>query len=159
MVEVELVGVRVDAPSSMVLLRECAGARRVLPIMIGPAEATAIQFALNGVATPRPMSHDLMKNLLEEFKVNVDQVVVTELRERTFFAELRLSGPAGPHSVSCRPSDALALAVRTGTKLYVEEQVLDEAGIVEDEKPESPDEMVEQFRQFIDNVNPEDFAS
>ena len=159
MVEVELVGVRVDAPSSMVLLRESAGARRVLPIMIGPAEATAIQFALNGVVTPRPMSHDLMKTLLEDFKVQVDEIVVTELRDRTFFAELRMTGPAGTHSVSCRPSDALALALRTGTKLYVEEAVLDEAGIVEDEKPANADEMVEQFRHFIDNVNPEDFAS
>lgn len=159
-VEVDLVGVKVDAPSSMMLLREKTGVRRVLPIMIGPAEATAIQFALNQVPMPRPMTHDLLKNVLDALGCVLEQVVVSELSERTFYAELRLRGSTGPLTISARPSDAVALAVRTGTPIFVAENVLAEAGIVEDDKPPADaDEMVAQFRQFIDNVDPDDFAS
>jgi bifunctional DNase/RNase len=163
MVEVELVTVRVEMPAntSVVLLRERAGGRRLLPILIGNSEATAIAYALDGVETPRPMTHDLMKNLLDELGVNVEQVVVTELRDRTFFAELRLRSAGGTHSISSRPSDAIALAARTGTPIYVSEAVLAEAAYREDEDRDrtgESDEMVEQFRQFIENVNPEDFV-
>jgi uncharacterized protein len=163
MVEVELVTVRVEMPAntSVVLLREREGGRRLLPILIGNSEATAIAYALDGVETPRPMTHDLMKNLLDELGVTVEQVAVTELRDRTFFAELRLRSAAGSHSISSRPSDAIALAARTGTPIYVSEAVLAEAAYREDEDRErggESDEMVEQFRQFIENVNPEDFV-
>ena len=163
MVEVELVTVRVEMPAntSVVLLREREGGRRLLPILIGNSEATAIAYALDGVETPRPMTHDLMKNLLDELGVKVEQVVVTELRDRTFFAELRLRSAGGSHSISSRPSDAIALAARTGTPIYVSEAVLAEAAYREDDERErggESDEMVEQFRQFIENVNPEDFV-
>ena len=159
----ELVGVRVEVPTNnpICLLRERSDPHRVLPIFIGPPEATAIAFALEEVEVPRPMTHDLMKNLLEELGVTVEQVVVTELRERTFYAELRLRSPAGPQMVSSRPSDAIALAARTGTPIFVNEAVLAEAAYKEDEdgdKGGEADEMVEQFRQFIENVNPEDFV-
>lgn len=161
MVEVELVTVRVEMPqsTSVVLLRERSGDRRLLPILIGNAEATAIAYALDGVETPRPMTHDLLKNVLDELGVSVEQVVVTELRNRTFYAELRLVTPGGKHSVSSRPSDAIALAVRTGTPIYVAESVLDEAAYREEDQKVDQDDMVEEFRQFIENVNPEDFAS
>ena len=163
MVEVELVTVRVEMPAntSVVLLREREGGRRLLPILIGNSEATAIAYALDGVETPRPMTHDLMKNLLDELGVRVEQVVVTELRDRTFFAELRLSSAGGSHSVSSRPSDAIALAARTRTPIYVSEAVLAEAAYREEDDRKrggESDEMVEQFRQFIENVNPEDFV-
>lgn len=159
MVEVELVTVKVETTSSVVLLRERSGARRLLPILIGNSEATAIAYALEHIETPRPMTHDLMKNVLEELGITVEQVVVTELRNRTFYANLNLRGPAGPHTVSSRPSDAIALAARTGTPIFVEEAVLDEAAYPEERPAADQDEMVEQFKQFIDSVNPEDFAS
>ena len=107
------------------------------------------------------MTHDLMKNLLDELGVSIEQVVVTELRDRTFYAELHPALAGGTHAVSSRPSDAIALAARTGTPIYVNEAVLAEAAYKEDDEraePAESDEMVEQFRQFIENVNPEDFV-
>ncbi len=162
MVEMELIGVRVELPTNapIVLLRETDGEHRTLPIFIGGPEATAIAFALEQVETPRPMTHDLMKDVLDGLGVRLDRVVVTELRESTFYAELHLATNGQTHVVSSRPSDAIALAVRTGTTIYADESVLDEAGYApEEEAEEEQDEVVEQFREFIDRVNPEDFAS
>jgi len=162
MVEMELVGVRVELPTNapIVLLREIEGAHRTLPIFIGGPEATAIAFALEHVETPRPMTHDLMKDVLDDLGVRLDKVVVTELRDSTFYAELHLAANGRVHVVSSRPSDAIALAVRTGSAIYADEQVLDDAGYAPDEaSEEEAEEVVEQFREFIDRVNPEDFAS
>ena len=160
MVQMEVVGVRVELPSNspIVLLRESGGERRLLPIFIGGPEATAIAFALDEVPTARPMTHDLMKHLLDELGASVDRVVVTELSEGTFYAELHFSVAGDEHRVSSRPSDAIALAVRTGTTVYAEEAVLEEAAVPLDDEEEQ-EEVVEKFREFIDNVNPEDFAS
>jgi uncharacterized protein len=143
-------------------LRERTGDHRVLPIFIGGAEATAIAFALEEVVPPRPMTHDLMKDLLDDLGVSVESVVVTDLRDNTFYAEIELHASDGVHRVSSRPSDAIALAARTGTPIYAEEAVLDQAGYTaEDEETEEEpsEEVVEQFKEFIDTVNPEDFAS
>jgi hypothetical protein len=162
MVEMELVGVRVELPTNapIVLLRETNGQHRTLPIFIGGPEAQAIAFALEGVDTPRPMTHDLMRDMLEELGVSLQRVVVTELRETTFFAELHLVSGDTTRVVSSRPSDAIALAVRTSTPIFAEENVLDEAAYPpEPDGDEEPEDVVEQFREFIDNVNPEDFAS
>lgn len=168
MVEMDLVGVRVELPSNtpIALLRERSGARRVLPIFIGGPEATAIAFALEEVVTPRPMTHDLMRNLLDDLGASVESVIVTELRDRTFYAEIELHAADGVHRVSSRPSDALALAVRIGSPIYAAEEVLDEAAFQaedddDDEAAEEEEEaeVVEQFKEFIDNVSPEDFAS
>ena len=163
MVEMELIGVRVELPTNapIVLLRETDGSHRTLPIFIGGPEATAIAFALEGVETPRPMTHDLMKNVLEELGWQLVRVVVTELRESTFFAELHLTSNGQTHVVSARPSDAIALAARTGTTIFADEAVLDEAAYPPDDEvaEEVQDEVVEQFKEFIDSVNPEDFAS
>jgi uncharacterized protein len=162
----DLVGVRVELPSNtpIALLRERTGERRVLPIFIGGPEATAIAFALEEVVTPRPMTHDLLRNLLDDLGVSIESVSVTELRDRTFYAEIELHAADGVHRVSSRPSDAIALAVRVGTPIYAAEEVLDEAGFAasdegdgDQEEPEA--EVVEEFRQFIDTVNPEDFGS
>src|SRR6476661_2040410 len=160
MVEMELVGVRVELPTNtpIVLLRETSGERRMLPIFIGPPEATAIAFALEEVSTPRPMTHDLLKNLLDDLGVSVESVCVTDLRDNTFFAEIELHASDGVHRVSSRPSDALALAARTGTPIYAEEAVLDQAGYTAEEEDEETEaveseEVVEQFKEFIDQVN------
>ena len=160
MVEMELLGVRLELPANapILLLREVAGQRRVLPIYIGGEEAKAIALALERVATPRPMTHDLMKDLLEDLGATVERIVVTELRDSTFYAEIELRSAGRAHKVSSRPSDAVALAVRVNSTIFASEQVLDEAAAPVSEEPEQ-EEVVEQFREFIDQVNPEDFGA
>lgn len=165
MVEMHLSAVRVELPSNtpILLLQEVQGSRRTLPIYIGPAEAQAIAFAQQGVETPRPMTHDLIKDLLEELGAHVERIVITELRDRTFFAEIHLLTAGQRHVVSARPSDAVALAVRTDTTIYAEEALLDAEGVLlpaEDEAdPPEADELVSEFRQFIEGIRPEDFES
>jgi bifunctional DNase/RNase len=160
-IELELVAVRVELPSNtpVMVLRELAGRHRQLSIFIGGPEATAIAFALEGVETPRPLTHDLFCSVVDDLGANLERVVITELRDTTYYADLHLGTEAGPRIVSARPSDAIALAVRTGCPIFAEEDVLDEAGFVEESTEESPEDVVEEFRQFIDNVSPEDFAS
>ena len=154
-----LVGVRVELPTNnpIVLLREADGDHRVLPIFIGAVEATAIAFALQGVVTQRPMTHDLMRDLLTELGIGVERIVITELRDGTFYAEIEMASNGSQHTVSSRPSDAIALAARLGTPIYAEEAVLEEAAIVVSEEDEQEEE-VERFRAFLQDVNPEDFA-
>ena len=163
MIELELVAVRVELPSNtpVLVLRELVGRRRQLTIFIGNPEATAIAFALEGVDTPRPLTHDLFCDVLDGLGTSLERVVITELRETTYYADLHLSSEDGPVTVSSRPSDAVALAVRTGCPIFSEETVLDEAGFVEevDDEDVDNDEVVEEFRHFIDNVSPDDFAS
>lgn len=156
MIELELVGVRVELPHNqpIVLLKERAG-DRFLPIWIGAVEATSIAFALQGVVTSRPMTHDLMRDLLSNLEVSVDRIVVTELREGTFYAEIRMTSDGGSVTVSSRPSDAIALAVRATVPIFADESVLEEAGIHIDEEEESDE--VEQFKEFLEQVTPEDF--
>lgn len=158
MIELELVGVRVELPHNqpIVLLKETEG-ERFLPIWIGAVEATSIAFALQGVETARPMTHDLMKDLLDALEVDVERIVVTELRDGTFYAEIVLDGLDGEVRVSSRPSDAIALAVRADIPVYAAEDVLDEAGILIDDSDEAETE-VEKFKEFLDTVTPEDFA-
>jgi bifunctional DNase/RNase len=159
----ELVGVRVELPTNtpIVLLRESEGEKRMVPIFIGGPEATAIAFALEEVETPRPLTHDLMVDLLAALGATLERVVVTDLREATFFAELYLVTDAGTQQVSARPSDAVALAVRTGAPIFAEEAVVEEAAqeVGADVPEEEQDEVVEEFRRFIEDVDPEDFAS
>jgi hypothetical protein len=156
MVEMNLVGVRVELPTNqpIVLLREREG-ERFLPIWIGAMEATAIAFALQGIITARPMTHDLLKNVLEDLSVQVQRIVITELKDGTFFAVIEMQQNGQAYEVSSRPSDAIALAVRVNVPIFANEDVLTEASIVirDDEEQE-----VEKFREFLDNVNPEDFA-
>ncbi len=158
-VEMRLEGVRVEMPTNnpIVLLKENGG-HRVLPIFIGPVEATAIAFALQGVQTQRPMTHDLMRDVLNALGVGVDRIVITELRDRTFYAEIQMTRNGTACSVSSRPSDAIALAARLGTPIYADEAVLDEAAVAVSEEDEEEDE-VERFREFLEGVNPEDFGA
>jgi bifunctional DNase/RNase len=157
----DLVGVRVEIPANtpMVLLQEREGEHRLLPIMIGGAEASAIHYALEGVEPPRPLTHDLFVNVLQTLGTVLDRVVVTEVRDHTFFAELHLTTPAGPQVISSRPSDAIALAVRFGASLFAEEDLLDEVGQVPAPEPEDEaEEIIDEFKDFIEHVSPEDFA-
>ncbi|HUO49201.1 MAG TPA: bifunctional nuclease family protein [Acidimicrobiales bacterium] len=168
MVEVRLSAVRVDLQSNtpVLLLTEAEGLGRTLPIFIGAPEATAIAFAIQGVSTPRPMTHDLLRDVVEALGARLERVVITELRSATYFAELHLHRGDEELTVSSRPSDAVAFAVRTGSPLYVADDLMDAEGILlpaEDEEDgdesSSPDELVGEFRQFLDSVRPEDFSS
>ncbi len=153
----DLAGVRVELPSNqpIVLLKE-RGGERYLPIWIGAAEAAAIALALQGVATPRPMTHDLLKNILEEMSVRVQRIVITELRDGTFYAVISMQRDGESYEVSSRPSDAIALAVRIQAPIYANEEVLAEASILIPDGAEEEEE-VERFREFLENVKPEDF--
>jgi bifunctional DNase/RNase len=167
MVEVRLRAVRVDLQSNtpVLLLQETEGEGRTLPIFIGTPEAAAIAYALQEVAMPRPMTHDLIKELLDSLDADLERVVITELRTSTYFAEMQLRKGAQQTTISCRPSDAVAVAVRTGSSLYVDDELMDSEGIMlaiegdgDDEDP-NPDEIVGQFREFLDSIRPEDFGS
>ena len=159
MIRLSLIGVRVEVPTNqpIVLLREDGGTR-FLPIFIGSPEATAIVYALQGMETPRPMTHDLFKTVLDDLAVKVDLVEITALHDGTFFAEIELDHEGTKSRISSRPSDAIALAVRFGpdVPIYADEAVLDEAGVLFEADEEEHE--VEQFREFLDNVTPEDFA-
>ena len=148
------------ANTPMLLLRESDGRHRLLPIYIGSPEASAIHYALEGVEPPRPLTHDLFLNVLAELGASVTRVVVTELRDRTYFAELHLATPTGDKIISARPSDAIAVAVRCGADLFASNELIDQVG--QEPVPESDDdaaEIIDEFKDFIENVSPEDFGS
>ena len=159
MIRVQLIGVRVEVPSNqpIVLLREEDG-QRYLPIFIGSPEATAIVYALQGMETPRPMTHDLFVTVMGDFAVELRQVSITALSEGTFYAELELVRDGTVQRISARPSDAIALAVRLGdgVPILVHESVFEEAGVLFEE--EQDEDQIEEFRAFLDEIKPEDFA-
>jgi uncharacterized protein len=150
--ELTVVGVRVELPSNqpIVLLKETAG-DRYLPIWIGAVEATAIAFAQQGVVPARPLTHDLLKEVLEATGATLTAVTITDLRDGVYYADLQFASGV---TVSARPSDAIALAIRNGTTIYAEESVLAEAGVAIPDEQESE---VEEFKRFLDEVSPEDF--
>jgi bifunctional DNase/RNase len=158
-IRLSLIGVRVEVPTNqpIVLLREDDGTR-FLPIFIGSPEATAIVYALQGMETPRPMTHDLFKTVLDGMAVTLDRVEITALHDGTFYAEIEFDRDGTKSRISSRPSDAIALAVRFGAEvpIFADEAVLDEAGVLFEADEEEHE--VEQFREFLDNVTPEDFA-
>jgi bifunctional DNase/RNase len=166
MVEMHLSAVRVEIPSNnpLLLLQETSGSRRTLPIYIGNAEAQAIAFAQQGVETSRPMTHDLIRDILEELGARVECIVITELRDRTYYAEIRVILGGQRHTISSRPSDAVALAVRVEGAIYAEEELLDAEGVIlpdeedDEDEEEQADEIMSEFRDFIEGVKPEDFG-
>ncbi len=155
MIKMNIVGVRVELPTNqpIVLLQENEG-DRFLPIWIGAFEATAIAFAVQGVETARPMTHDLFKNVLDDLDVGVERVLINDLVDGTFFAEITMIADGGKHVISARPSDAIALAVRMDVPIYANEGVLDEASIVMETADEDE---IQRFRDFLDHVEPQDF--
>ncbi len=151
--QLDVVGIRLEvaANQTLVLLREVEGAR-VLPIWIGAAEAAAIAYAQQGVVPPRPLTHDLLRDVVGAFGKELTEVRITELRDGIFYALLVFADQV---EVSARPSDAIALALRTGTNIYGSDSVLDQAGI---EVVDEQEDEVEAFRDFLDQINPADFA-
>jgi bifunctional DNase/RNase len=159
----ELVGVRVEVPANtpVVLLREQGGRQRLLPILIGSPEASAIHSALEGLQPPRPLTHDLLVTVIGRLQATLEQIVITEVRDHVYYAELHLTvsgGGAGTVVVSCRPSDAIATAVRTKSPIFASEQLLDEAGQLPPEEPaDDAEAIIDEFRDFLDDLSPEDF--
>jgi uncharacterized protein len=156
----EIVGVRVEVPANtpVVLLREQTAPQRLLPILIGSPEASAIHTAIEGIESPRPLTHDLLVLVIEQLGASLTEVVITEVRDHIFFAELHLAVETGSVTVSCRPSDAIALAVRTGSPILASEALLQEAGQDAAVEPAVEDEaIIDEFRDFLDALNPEDF--
>ena len=163
----QVVGVRIEMPSNqpIVLLKEIDGVR-FLPIWVGAVEATAIAFAQQGVVPPRPLTHDLMQDIVESLDATLTAVQVTAMEEGVFMASLLMRDPNGNVvSVSARPSDAIALALRTHSNILADSDLLDNVGI---EIPEDvaqdalnaigDSSEMERFREFLDQINPEDFA-
>ena len=149
----EVVGVRVEMPTNqpIVLLKETQG-ERYLPIWIGPMEATAIAYAQQGLVPVRPLTHDLMRDILEALDVQLRTVNITALRNGTFYADLIFSNGK---EVSARPSDSIALALRTGATIFAADEILEEAGIA---IPDEQEDEVEKFREVLDTISPEDFG-
>ena len=149
---VEVVGVRVEMPSNqpIVLIKEVDGIR-YLPIWVGAAEATAIAFAQQGLIPPRPLTHDLLQNVIKELGSKVESVSLTELLNGVFYSTIKLGED---REISARPSDAIALALRAGAPIFATEDLFVSAGI---EIPDQADDQVEAFREFLDQINPEDF--
>ncbi|MCZ6456630.1 MAG: bifunctional nuclease family protein [Actinobacteria bacterium] len=158
MIPMDVVGVRVELPSNqpIVLLREKDGSR-YLPIWIGANEATAIAIALEGIQPPRPLTHDLMRSVIDAVGALAVRVVITEMRDSVFYADLALEVSGKEVQISSRPSDAIALAVRTGTPVFTISGVLEEAGVHFEEDDE--EEEVARFREFLEEVTVEDFLS
>ena len=160
MITVQVAGIRLEIPSNQpVLILRDEENSRYLPLWIGPAEATAISIALDNIKSPRPLTHDLLKSVIENVGDKLISVSINELLDGTFYATLNF---AHHEAVSARPSDAVALALRCGVPVMVATEVLDEAALpVEDDDHDgegtSEDEL-EAFRAFLDDINPEDFS-
>jgi uncharacterized protein len=166
MVRVRVAGVALDAAQQHVILLtpiEGAGAdTRMLPVWIGAQEATSILVAVQGVTPPRPLAHDLMTRLLDALGATVERVEITRLEEGTFYAEVAIATAHGERTIDARPSDAIALASRTGAPIAVADDVFAEAGVddivtAEADEEGSDEEKVDEFRRFLDDVDPEDF--
>ncbi len=149
-----VVGIRVELPANqpILLLRESDG-DRYLPIWIGQGEATAIALEQQGVKPARPMTHDLMKDVIGALGRELEQVRITDIQDGTYFAELVFDGDL---HVSARPSDSIALALRSGVPIHADETVLTEAGLL---IPDEQEDEVEKFKEFLDSVSPEDFGA
>jgi bifunctional DNase/RNase len=159
LVEMKVRGLALDPVSNMpiIILRDDEE-KRSLPIWVGIFEANAIALELEKIATPRPMTHDLIKSILETIDAQVVKVVVTDLRENTFFALLHLRLQGVEYTVDSRPSDAIALALRAAAPIYVEEEVFPKAGKMEVAKEaEMKADDPEQLREWLQNIKPEDF--
>ena len=158
-VEMKIRGLMMDPVTNMpiVILKDVNG-NTVLPIWVGIYEANAIALEIEKVTTPRPMTHDLLSDVLGELDVECTRVAVTELRENTFYASISLRVNGRELEVDSRPSDALALAVRAGAPIFAADDVIAESAIEFEHEVEDTEEVVEKFKDFLDHVTPEDFA-
>src|SRR5579862_5657966 len=159
MVEMTIYGVSFDlvGKQPIVLLKTAEG-NRYLPIWIGHSEAAAILMKLQGAAAPRPLTHDLLVNILAELEVDVIRVTVTELRENTFHASITVVANGAEHEIDSRSSDAIAVAVRAHAPIYAADDVIEESAIEFEGEDVNEEEIVDEFKRFLDRVSAEDFA-
>jgi len=160
MQEMVIYGVSFDmvGKQPIVLLKTTDG-NTFLPIWIGHPEAAAILMKLQGANTPRPMTHDLVTDLLEKLDARVARITVTELQDNTFYALITVSLDGSEIEIDSRPSDAIALAVRSGAPIFAAESVIEESGIEFEHEDVNEEEVVEEFKRFLDDVKPEDFSA
>ncbi len=158
--EMHIYGVSFDmvGKQPIVLLKTAEG-NKFLPIWIGHPEAAAILMKLQGAATPRPMTHDLFTDLLSQLDARVVRIAVTELRDNTFYALITISMDGSEIEVDSRPSDAIALAVRADAPIFAAESVIEESAIEFEHEDVNEEEVVEEFKKFLDEVKPEDFST
>jgi bifunctional DNase/RNase len=156
--EMVIYGVSFDLVGKQpIVLLKTADGNKFLPIWIGHPEAAAILMKLQGAATPRPMTHDLVTEMLSQLEARVTRITVTELRDNTFYASITIQMDGSEIEVDSRPSDAIALAVRAEAPIFADERVIEESAI-EFEGEESEEEIVDEFKRFLDRVSAEDFA-
>ena len=160
MQEMVIYGVSFDQVGNMpIVLLKTAEGNRFLPIWIGAPEATAILMKLQGAAAPRPLTHDLFTNVISQLEAKVERISVTDLKENTFYAVITLAREGGGEiEIDSRPSDAIALAVRTDAPIFAADAVIDEASIVIETGELNEDDIVAQFKEFLDRVTPDEFA-
>ncbi|MCC6755163.1 MAG: bifunctional nuclease family protein [Solirubrobacterales bacterium] len=156
--EVQIYGVSFDMVGKQpIVLLKTIDDNRYLPIWIGHPEAAAILMKLQGADTPRPMTHDLLVDIIDQAEAKVEKISVNELRDNTFFATITLSVSGSEIEIDSRPSDALALAVRMQAPIFVAEDVIEESSIEFDQDIDDNEQVVEKFKDFLDDVSPEDF--
>jgi bifunctional DNase/RNase len=163
MISVRIAGIALDQHGQHVILLkpvdDALGSGRVLPIWIGELESSSILVAVQGVQVSRPLAHDLIARILAVADAKVERAAVTRIEDGTFYAELTVQTPTGSHTIDCRPSDAIAVASRLGVALGVEDDVLETAGFDDVFTTADEEENVEQFKQFLDSVDPSDFQT
>jgi bifunctional DNase/RNase len=159
MQEMHIYGVSFDivGKQPIVLLKTAEG-NKFLPIWIGHPEAAAILMKLQGATTPRPMTHDLVTAMLAELEARVIRITVTELRESTFYASITIQQDGTEIEVDSRPSDAIALAVRAEAPIFADDRVIEESAIEFEGEEVNEEEIVDEFRKFLDHVTPDEFA-
>ncbi len=160
MQEMHIYGVSFDLVGKQpIVLLKTADGSKFLPIWIGHPEAAAILMKLQGSSAPRPMTHDLLTDILGRLQAQVVRITVTELRENTFYAAITMLQDGSEIEIDSRPSDAIALAVRADAPIFAADEVIEESAIEFEGDDASEEEMVTEFRKFLDNVSPDEFAS
>ncbi len=152
----ELHGVNLDVVTQQpVVILKDPSAKRFLPIWIGQFEATSILMEMQGVQPSRPLTHDLLKTMIETLEASIEQIVINDLKDGTFFAKIHLNRNSASITIDARPSDAIALAVRVKAPIFAAEEVLEKAAILTEE---GEDDEVKRFRSFLDSIDPDDFG-
>jgi len=151
--KVDKLGIDLLTHDPVVILKDLEG-KHYLPILIGPFEATAIALALEGTPVPRPLSHDLMRTIIQSLKAKVSRIVIHDIQENTFYAKVVLEANGGNLEIDARPSDSIALALRTNAPIFVSERIVLEETVAD---KQTTDEDSKKFKRFIENLKPSDF--
>ena len=157
--EMVIYGVSFDIVGKQpIVLLKTADGNKFLPIWIGHPEAAAILMKLQGASTPRPMTHDLVTDILSQLDAQVVRITVTELRDSTFYAQITVAQDGSEIEIDSRPSDAIALAIRAEAPIFVADRVIEESAIEFEGEEVNEEEIVTEFKRFLDNVSPDEFA-